>query len=86
MPIFNDLTIIRHIVPKLTTNTLRIILREIKKIDKSLNLKEKEGSTSEDSDCFEQISISKIIDALEKEPQKGDGLLRDFLSTCGRGG
>ena len=37
MAIFNDLTIIRHIVPRLSKNTLRKLLREIKNIDKFVN-------------------------------------------------
>lgn len=46
MPFFNDLTILRHIVPHLSIKTLRALLKEVKQIDKRLTAKEQESSTS----------------------------------------
>ena len=46
MPFFNDLTILRQIVPHLSIKTLRALLKEVKQIDKRLTAKEQESSTS----------------------------------------
>ena len=61
MHVFNDLIILRQIVPTLTTETLRSLLKEVKLIDKFLNNVQRDSTNSDSSDNSDGISLKAII-------------------------
>lgn len=66
MILYNDLMIIELIVPSLTKEALTAVLTEIKKVEKVLEVRDKD------------ISLEGIIRALSLSPND-DPLLNDFL-------